>query len=256
MTRRVDLHPFGPFTLIRRRGAEMPLRLKGSSPTAEVAFVGHWLDALAKASTGHRDRHRSIDSGTESPPEPRRPVENSPAREPQGMSRRALLRRGAVVGAVVWTTPLLQSALAPAAAASPPPVCTSNCPPGSLCTTSTMCASGLVCIGGVCKIPYGNTTSVCGADVQCQSGNCSPTTKRCLASWPDTPCTADSQCLSGKCNGGTCFANSVGGSCRTTSDCTDNTTCGPTKVCGGVGAVCANNNKCTTGKCKNGFCVA
>ena len=174
------------------------------------------------------------------------------------MTRRALIQRGAVVGAVVWTTPLLQSALAPAAAASPPPACTVACPPGTLCTTSTTCASGLVCLGGICKIPYGNTTAVCGADTQCQSGNCSPTTNRCLASWPGTTCTANSQCLSGKCNGGNCFENALGGSCRTTADCTDNTTCptgtGP-YVCGGVGAACANNNKCTTNKCQGGYCV-
>jgi hypothetical protein len=99
-------------------GSRRARGLKHDGRPAEVLFVGHWLDALAKASTGHRERHRTNDSGTESPPETRRPVENSVAPVAQGMTRRALLRRGAVVGAVVWTTPVLQTALAPTASAS------------------------------------------------------------------------------------------------------------------------------------------
>jgi hypothetical protein len=50
----------------------------------------------------------------------------------------------------------------------------------------------------------------------------------------------------------------VGGYCRTTSDCTDNTTCPASgsglRVCGGPGASCQNNNKCVSGRCQGGVC--
>jgi hypothetical protein len=220
--------------------------------------VGHWLDALAKASTGNRARHRSLSSDAESPPEAERPVEISVAPKAQGLTRRALIRRGAVVGAVVWTTPILQTALAPAASASVVPPCTVSCPVGTPCASTANCASGLICSGGVCKIPYGGS-GTCASGADCQSGNCNPTTQTCIASWPGTSCTAGSQCLSGKCNGGTCFANPVGGYCRTTADCTDNTTCPASgnglRVCGGPGASCQNNNKCVSHQCNRGVCT-
>ncbi|HUW16278.1 MAG TPA: hypothetical protein VMW94_04310, partial [Actinomycetes bacterium] len=123
----------------------------------------------------------------------------APAVVQQGPTRREVLRRGAIIGAAVWTVPALQSALAPAAAASPPPVCTVNCPPGSACATNTNCSTGL-CLNGICVIPYpGGGT--CTANSQCQSGNCLGGT--CAAAWPGTTCTSSSQCLSGKCAGGT-----------------------------------------------------
>jgi hypothetical protein len=153
---------------------------------------------------------------------------------------------------VLWTTPVLQSALAPASAASGP--CTVACPAGSPCANNTNCGPGTICINGTCLIPYGGT-GVCTASSQCQSGNCY--NGHCIASWPQTACTADSQCLSGKCNGGLCFENGLGAYCRTTTDCTDNTMCGGSPpTCGGTGAPCANANKCLSGKCKNGVCVA
>ena len=228
--------------------------------------MGHWLDALAKASARHRDDHRSTSpiSETKPPPGPGRPSSDAIASQAQGLTRRTLLQRSAVVGAGLWATPLLQSALAPAAAASANPcatTCGGTCPtcgPGTgPCSTNTQCTTGL-CYSGLCVIPYGATTP-CTASVQCRSGNCSGTPSSagtCLASWPGVTCTADNQCLSGKCNGGNCFENGLGGACRTTTDCTDNTTCGPTKTCGGLGAACANNNKCVSGKCKGGICVS
>ena len=219
--------------------------------------MGHWLDALAKASTGFRAHHRNSSSGATSQPETGRP-NDVPAPVAQGLTRRALLRRGAVVGAVVWTTPILQTALAPAASASVVPPCTVACPVGTACSGPAGCASGLICSGGVCKIPYGNTTTTCANGGQCQSDNCSTTTNKCLASWPGHTCTSGTQCLSGKCSGGQCFANPLGGYCRITTDCTDNTTCPSTgsgvKVCGGPGASCQNDNKCVSGRCRQGIC--
>jgi hypothetical protein len=220
--------------------------LKDDDSPADVFPVGHWLDALAKASTGHRARHRTARSGAESPPESGRPVAISPAPEAQGLTRRALLRRGAVVGAVVWTTPILQTALAPAAAASG--LCGTNC----LCPFGTECDPGYVCVLGVCLVDGGG--SGCGSNADCASGVCNLTTSTCLG-WPGATCSTGTQCASGKCTGGQCFANGVGGSCRDLNDCTDNTTCGPTKVCGGLGATCANNNQCVSNKCQGGICV-
>jgi hypothetical protein len=231
---------------------------QNQSGIAEVQFVGHWLDALAKASTRHRARHRHIGSGAASSSETGRPDVRAAASETQGLTRRALLRRGAVVGAVVWTTPILQTALAPAASASTPPVCTVSCPPGTPCAGNSNCASGF-CQGGICKIPYGGS-GTCSGGADCQSGNCDPVAHTCLASWPGVTCTTDSQCLSGKCVGGRCFENSVNGLCLTTADCTDNTTCPAgtswPRVCGGTGATCANSNKCVSGRCRQGVCVA
>jgi hypothetical protein len=230
-------------------GSRRARGLKHDGRPAEVLFVGHWLDALAKASTGHRERHRTNDSGTESPPETRRPVENSVAPVAQGMTRRALLRRGAVVGAVVWTTPVLQTALAPAASASH---CTNCVGIGGSCDpnhSTAECQVGLVCLAGVCLVDGGS--SGCTTSNQCASGVCSGGV--CLA-WPGTTCTSGTQCASGKCTGGVCFANGRGGRCKTTADCTDNTQCGPTGVCGGAGAPCANKEKCVSRVCTNGGC--
>ena len=232
--------------------------------------MGHWLDALAKASAGHRDDHRTPSpiSETNAPPGPGRPSTDAVAPKAQGLTRRTLLRRGAVVGTVLWTTPVLQTAFAPAASASHGlhcsqttcgltlPLSVGTCPlcaTGLTCTTGTECVTGL-CTGGICTaIPSGST---CTTDGQCASGYCSPA--GVCKSWPGLTCTADSQCQSGKCVGGRCFENGLNGVCRTTADCTDNTSCSATPpargVCGGVGAPCANNNKCVSGKCQGGIC--
>jgi len=228
--------------------------------------MGHWLDALAKASTGRRDDHgTSSISETAQTPGSGRPTDDASVQHAQGLTRRALFKRGAVVGAALWTTPVLQTALAPAASASVNPcvgICgVGACPvcgPGvGTCTNNTQCATGL-CYNGICVIPYGATTPCTGSN-QCQSGNCSGTTGSpgvCIASWPGTTCTTDTQCLSGKCNGGRCFENPKGGLCRAAADCTDNITCSSTtKTCGGDGAVCANNNKCVSNRCQGGICV-
>jgi len=222
--------------------------------------MGHWLDALAKSTAirrSHRTTHVELVAD-----EAGRPLAATPSGG--GMTRRDILVRAGVVG-VAWTIPTVLSAQAPAAAASGGAcngVCGGVCPPCTAgtgpCTTNSQCASGTICVAGLCKIPYGGTTP-CTGSPQCQSGNCSGTTGSpgtCLASWPGTTCTADSQCLSNKCNGGKCFENSLGGNCRTSADCTDNVTCSATtQTCGGLGATCSNNNKCVSGRCRNGVCA-
>lgn len=61
-----------------------------------------------------------------------------------GVSRRELLRKLAVVGAVGLALPVVKSIVAPTAAQA------ATClPPGALCTSSAQCCSGL-CQGGIC----------------------------------------------------------------------------------------------------------
>ena len=219
--------------------------------------MGHWLDALAK-SVAARKSHRHASGGLDDT------AGGVPAASQEGgLTRRDVLKRAGVIG-VAWTVPTVLSAQAPAAAASAPAclnICGGTCPPcgpgSGPCSTGAQCASGLICQGGLCLIPFGNTTP-CTASGQCQSANCSGTTGSpgvCLASWPGSTCSSDAQCLSNKCNGGSCFGNVLGGLCRTTQDCTDNTTCSSTtKTCGGAGATCANNNKCVSNRCQGGIC--
>jgi hypothetical protein len=69
--------------------------------------------------------------------------------EKGGLTRRQLLQRGAVVGGVVWATPVIDSVITSAAAASAPPVdhhhvvtfptCGPNCPSGGF-----DCSAGFV----------------------------------------------------------------------------------------------------------------
>ena len=65
-----------------------------------------------------------------------------------GLSRRQLLKRAGVVAGAAWTVPLIQTALAPPAAASGG----GNTIIGFTCTTNTDCASGN-CSGGFCADP-------------------------------------------------------------------------------------------------------
>lgn len=177
-----------------------------------------------------------------------------------GLTRRDVIKRAGVIGAAAWTVPVLQTALAPAASASVPPdpcagVCTvtCKCKAGSgTCSTNTQCATGTVCIGGVCRIPYGSTAT-CSSNAQCQSLNC--VNGICGKAWTNTTCTQDNQCLSNKCNGGACSTSVLGYPCRATADCFDVTSCSVTTgTCGGTGATCQNKAKCLSEVCTNGVC--
>ena len=170
-----------------------------------------WLDRWAKASATPGSRRPAGDTA------------GSP-----GLSRRQLLKRAGVVAGAAWTVPLIQSAVAPAAAASGGG-CTSACPPGSPCGTGVTCGPGLVCLGGVCT----------------SSGKV----------WTGSTCQQDYQCWSNVCKGGKCKPAELKMPCRISADCMDNVNCSAqTQTCGGVGATCQNKNKCISEKCVNGVC--
>lgn len=220
--------------------------------------MGHALERAAKALA--RRRVPMAGDGAAA-----RPPRLHSAERPIDSTRREFLKRIGVVGATAWTVPILQTAVAPAASASVAAclgVCgTLSCPPcgpgQGPCTTAAECAAGTVCTNGLCVIPFG-APGACTSNLQCQSNNCSGSSGSagvCLRAWPDSPCTTNAQCQSGRCVGGRCFANGLGGSCRTTVDCTDNTACSASsQTCGGQGAPCTNNNKCTSGRCAGGIC--
>jgi hypothetical protein len=63
---------------------------------------------------------------------------------PPDVSRRDLMRKAAMTGAVVLAIPVVRSIVAPTAAQA-----ASCLPPGSPCTTTVQCCSGL-CSGGFC----------------------------------------------------------------------------------------------------------
>ena len=145
------------------------------------------------------------------------------------LSRRQLLKRAGVIAGATWTVPMIQSAVAPAAAASGGG-CISGCPAGSTCTTDANCASGLTCIGGICGQPG--------------------------KAWTGTSCGHDNQCWSNVCNGHTCKPAELKAPCRTSTDCRDNVNCSATtQTCGGTGASCNNKHKCISEQCVNSVCV-
>lgn len=229
--------------------------------------MGHWLDAVAKASAGRRGSLRtSPPSRAAFAPGSGRPDASASAAAQQGLTRRDLIRKGTLVGVAAWSVPVLQSALAPAAAVSgllcTQPTCGQTLPessgPCTLCPTMATCSANADCASGACSGGYCvPSLGVCSSNQNCPTGACVGIVAgvgSCALLWPDAVCTQSSQCASGKCTGGRCTGNTVGKTCRSTVDCTDNTTCGPTKVCGGPGAPCANNNKCVSNSCVNGTC--
>jgi hypothetical protein len=92
----------------------------------------------------------------------------------QGLSRRTLLKRGIVAGAV--TLPVISSLLAPSAAAAGSSGCSSNGKPcvctGGYCTTNGDCCSNN-CLSGKCTCNNnGDVNKVCASDSDCCSGYC------------------------------------------------------------------------------------
>src|SRR5438552_158797 len=67
--------------------------------------------------------------------------------EDRGLSRRDVIKRAAVVGAVAWSAPMISSIRTPAFAASLPPGCAS-----ATCETFVACATPTpgVCVGDFC----------------------------------------------------------------------------------------------------------
>ena len=160
--------------------------------------MGDWLDGWARRAARSKDEPTSAASS---------------------LSRRQLLKRAGVVAGAAWTVPLIRTALAPPASASPG--CAPNCVNGTSCVSS----------------------------IECASGYCNPTTHLCATSgkgWATSGCSQDSDCWSDVCgNNNRCEAGDLSAPCRTAADCKSDVNCSTTTyTCGGTGASCTNDNKC------------
>jgi hypothetical protein len=203
--------------------------------------VGSWLDRVARHAAGS------------STPAPGSQL-GDPA-TPTGTSRRDFLRRAGIVGAAVWTVPVIESAVAPAAAASTPTctgVCGGTCPTCGVgqgpCTTNTQCNTGLVCSAGVCKTPQGGT---CTTNANCSTSVCISGT--CQGTVAGTTCSSGSTCLSTFCVGGKCHTGPNGYMCLTNADCYTNGGCNTTThTCNksSKGGACFINSDCSAGTCQ------
>ncbi|MHB8873629.1 MAG: hypothetical protein ACYC8T_08075 [Myxococcaceae bacterium] len=118
----------------------------------------------------------------------------------------------------------------------------SSCPTG--CATAADCASGFLCVGGLCASPASNGNG-CETDAECQSGFCT-----------------DGVCCSARC-GGACdscnLAGSVGSCAFSPAGSTGEPSCNPF-ACNGASAscptACIQNEDChPTAFCPNGRCV-
>ena len=130
------------------------------------------------------------------------------------------MKKAAVVGAAVWSVPVMQTALAPAASASP-----TNLPPGASCTASTQCQFNN-CAGGIC----GGIGATCSAGAQCADYGCDLGTTKCATNLPkgqNSSCSQNSACTSGiYCGSNTC--GGTGATCTTDAQCWQT---GPGKGC-------------------------
>jgi hypothetical protein len=183
--------------------------------------MSRWLDQVARRAAGQ--------PAQTSPTAPE-PVRSTPTGSTAGSSRRDFLKRAGVVGAAVWTVPVIESALAPAAAASTPNctgVCGGACPlctaGQGTCTTNSQCASGLTCSGGVCKAAQGAT---CTSNAQCVTNVCLSGT--CRGTVAGTTCTNSNTCLSQACLNGVCHQSGTlypWNTCASSADCYTNGGC-------------------------------
>jgi hypothetical protein len=212
--------------------------------------MSSWLDRVARRAAGQPARMPDA-VGHPHPldaPSGATPLGATADAEPRGTSRRDFLMRAGVVGAAVWTVPVIDSALAPAAAASTPNctgVCGGACPlcgPGQgTCSTNSQCASGLTCSGGVCKAAQGST---CTANSQCVTNVCLAGT--CMGTVAGTTCTGYSTCLSYLCVNGTCRQS---GSLWPFNTCASSADCYTSGGCNASTHTCndsARNGKCLT----------
>lgn len=201
--------------------------------------MGNWFDSLAKRSA------RAADTA------------GSEAAVAEGLTRRQVLARGAVVTGIAWTTPMLMSvrpAFAVGASQCPNNTTPSDCPDGSfLCCPSDGDETCLVDEDGenVCDIPPGG---VCGnqGEGQCNGGlsRCNqpggnPAQNPSICGGPGTVCGDGSICSpTSPCSDG--LANSFGD-----------------ERCGGQGAPCTSDTDCAletvnqpATTCQGGFCAA
>lgn len=203
-----------------------------------VCPVSRWIDDWAKEST-----ERSWWSAW------RHARRGRPRGEPEavgsaGMSRRDLIRRAGVVGAVAWTVPLIETVVAPdyAAASGGGGTCEPSDPSGCGGTCPTRCGTG----------------KTCTQDSDCQGG-CDLTTKKCVASHGGGACTENAGCDTGTCINDTCAYLSAGAPCTHGDQCYSNSCTGSTtKTCAKSpdGGRCGTNVDCASGGCGgSGTCL-
>jgi hypothetical protein len=104
----------------------------------------------------------------------------------------------------------------------PPTECGPDGAPGSPCTVSAECTSG-ICTAGICE---GNAPpgAPCTQNIECATDRCSNSV--CEGQGGGTPCTDSAQCTSGKCTSGMCEGpGGIGDPCASTTDC------GPLLIC-------------------------
>ncbi len=136
-----------------------------------------WVDRWAKRAASSAPRPEAM------------PGDPSPAPSPQASShsRRAFMKKAGVVGAAVWTVPVIQSAVAPAAAASAT-VCSGGggtcgvllsgpgpcpkCATGVACSTNNDCATGVGCSSRTGTTVCGGPGAACNNSGNCQYNNC------------------------------------------------------------------------------------
>lgn len=139
-------------------------------------------------------------------------------------SRRDFLKRAAVVGSAVWTVPVLQTVMAPAASASP------GTPLGDPCNDLGPCAGGAYCNGTRC----GGVGAICPGSV-CASGiPCSGRTEGAqTCGGPGATCSGSEACDNGNCASGVC-----GGQWAWCGGGGGNAVCAPGKTCSFFGLLC------------------
>ncbi len=138
-------------------------------------------------------------------------------------SRRDFMKKAAVVGTAVWAVPVIQSTVAPAAAAS-----------GTVCSSPDGTCGTLVLGPGPC-VPC-SIGVACGTDTDCATRvGCASRSGSTVCGGPGATCRNDSHCLYSNCRSGTCGygATSQAASCGTPTDQAAN---GP-----------ANDDACETG---------
>ena len=184
--------------------------------------MGGWLDRWARR------------AATSAPPSPQiaTPATSGVAAS-TSHSRRDFMKKAGVVGGLVWSVPVIQTALAPAASASAlcqggTSTCGNGCDAGlcgngATCQTSADCING-TCSGGFCGGPSG-TSCTTGGNAACRYNNCS----------------------SGVCGG-------------LSATCVNSTWCSPTIGCGQGGVCGAKNSSCSgaasgPSQCVSGVCA-
>jgi MYXO-CTERM domain-containing protein len=146
---------------------------------------------------------------------------------------------------------------------------THGCP--TSCTLDSECATGNLCLKGVCRTPLPNG-SACTAPAECASGSCpdgfccdKPCDGACDVCAKSLGATADGTCTNVAGPGSPICApylcKATGPACPTTcaldTDCTSGNYCDATKKCVAQlpkGGPCQGANQCGTGFCVDGVC--